>query len=63
MDAAAKMRAWNKERTFTNNSLFTETLQGHGFNYEQIIAILETIDEVCHECWDSPTGCQCWNDE
>ena len=23
---------------------------------------LEVLGGICHECWDSYTGCRCWDD-
>ena len=29
----------------------------------QIASLIGIIETTCNECWDSPSGCQCWNDE
>ena len=44
-------------------SLFTEKLIDAGFCFDSIEFIQDLIDGTCNYCWDSKTGCQCWNDE
>lgn len=42
--------------------LLVERLQIAQFSNEQVARIVEIIDETCHECWDAPRGCRCWDD-
>ena len=55
--------AWNKEHSYRDESLFVNRLVHRGLTYSQIVAVLETLDGVCHHCFDDDSGCQCWNDE
>lgn len=34
-----------------------------GYSSGQVTEILEIVMNTCHECWEAPSGCQCWNDE
>ena len=43
--------------------LFISRLQRAGFNGAQIEAVLQIVENTCTHCWDSDSGCQCWNDE
>lgn len=58
-----KIVQWNKDHTHTERSLFVDKLVKKRLTYSQIVTVLKTMDEVCNICWDSPKGCQCWNDE
>ena len=44
-------------------SLFVRTLREKGLTDEAISKVCQTIDEICVHCWESPKGCQCWNDD
>lgn len=54
---------WNRKHAYKDNSRFVDRLIISGFSTEQIITILQTVESVCHECWDSDSDCQCWNNE
>jgi hypothetical protein len=30
---------------------------------EQVADVLEIISSTCQHCYDSESGCQCWNDD
>lgn len=58
-----KINQWIGEHCYGAESLFIKSLVSKGFSLSQIVLIIESIDDTCNYCWDSPTGCNCWNDE
>jgi len=44
-------------------TFFIKKLKKLEFTDKQIIDILFEILDTCNSCWDSSTGCKCWNDE
>jgi hypothetical protein len=56
------IKKWNEDRLNGESTLFTERLKS-GLTMAQICFVLDTLDGICHDCWDRDKGCQCWNDE
>ena len=42
---------------------FTCELEDNGLNREQIVIVLDTLDDVCHRCFDGPSDCNCSRDD
>ena len=53
---------WCRAHSHRDEALFIGLLREVPLNNEEIVAVLECIDEVCHHCWDGGTDCQCTND-
>ena len=58
-----KIRAWNKDNSYRDSSLFTDKLYDAGFDEAEILMILDIVDDTCLHCFDGDSYCQCWNDE
>lgn len=58
-----KIYNWNMDNTYRGSSLFVDELKAKGLSDVHIEGVLDTLDDICKECWDAPAGCQCWNDE
>ena len=46
-----------------SDALFIKKLKDYGISEMHIADVIQTINDTCHHCWDSESGCQCWNDE
>ena len=51
--------AWHS----SHENLFVSKLRAGGLSDEQIAVVIEAMETTCNDCWDSESGCQCWNDE
>jgi len=53
---------WCKEQTGVDENSFIRKLRRF-LTEKEIYAITVILDSTCHECWNSDSGCPCWNDE
>lgn len=60
--AADKIKEWSKDLSGSDEVLFVKRLRDFLSDHE-IVLVLNVLDGICKECWDSDSGCQCWNDE
>lgn len=56
---------WNRPPDFkkTEENLFIKWLQDKGFSTEQIADIIDVVDNICTDCYDASSDCQCSNEE
>jgi hypothetical protein len=45
------------------SNLFYDSLYALNLTRSQIDLVHAAIGLICKHCWDSRSGCQCWNDE
>lgn len=53
---------WCQSISHTSKNIFVKVLRTR-FNDGQIMFILETIDNICTNCWNNMDRCYCMNDE
>jgi len=63
MTSLSMVTEWSKDHSYgKEENLFIKKLRLH-FNDDQIINILNALDEICTECWDTDHPCYCCKDE
>ena len=63
--AIATIARFNSEhgRDSDSDVMFVAKLKDIGLSNVGIASVIETLETVCKECFDSETPCYCWNDE
>lgn len=61
--ANATIARFNSEHHRSSDVLFVAKLKDKGLSVVDIAAVIEVLESICTECFDSETPCHCWNDE
>ncbi len=63
MTDEALIREWcERVSGCPEDNLFVRRLQQF-LSTHHLARVLQVMKETCPECFDSPRGCPCWNDE
>ncbi len=57
------IKDWLKEWSHSKEPLLIIKLREQGFDDTEILKFLDVYEDVCHECRDGGSHCQCWNDD